>query len=368
VAPGAQQAPEDFQHSTGRRLVDPLWTLLRRVFGIVAALPVVALASAPPFPAHAGVLETMRARGHLVCGVSDGPQGYSARSAEGVWTGINVDFCKALAAAVLGGTDAVKFRPVSPGERFSALQSGEIDVLSRNVGITSSRDTELGIRFPAILVFDGQGFMVRKAQGVASALELSGARICVSTEAGAAQGLADYFGALKMPFELSKLERWQDAAMAYADKSCQVLSADVSVLALARQKFAEPSDHIILPEIAAKQLVGPAVRQGDEDWFSIVRWTVYALIAAEELGITHANVDAMRASGNADVRRFLGIDVDLGPRLGLEADWTRRMIKQVGNYGELFERHLGLKSPLKLERRLNNLASRGGLHYAPAFR
>ena len=171
-----------------------------------------------------------------------------------------------------------------------------------------------------------------------------------------------------MPFEVSKHDTWQDAAMAYTNKSCQVLSAGVSVLAQARQQLAEPGDHIILPEIAKKELVGPAVRQGDEDWFSVVRWTIHALIAAEELGITRANVDAMKASGNTEVRRFLGLDMDLGRRLGLSADWTQRTIKEVGNYGELFERHLGLKSPLKLERRLNNLARQGGLHYAPAFR
>jgi general L-amino acid transport system substrate-binding protein len=349
-------------------LVDAIRTLSRRAFGIVAALALAMLAAAAQAIAQAGVLETVRARGHLICGVGDGPQGYSTLSGEGVWSGISVDFCKAVAAAVLGGKDVVKFRLVSPSQRFSALQSGEIDLLSRNVAMTSSRDTELGIRFPGVLVFDGQGFMVRKSQGVASALELSGARICVTAEPAAAHGIAGYFGALKMPFELSKFDSWQDAAMAYTNKSCQVLSADVSVLAQARQQFADPGDHIILPEIATKQLVGPAVRQGDEDWFSVVRWTIYALIAAEELGITRANVDAMKASGNAEVRRFLGIDMDLGRRLGLSADWTQRMIKQVGNYGELFERHLGLKSPLKLERRLNNLASHGGLHYAPSFR
>lgn len=349
-------------------LVDGMSALLRRIFGVAAVLGLAAMIAGAPANARPGVLETVRARGHLICGVGDGPKGYSTVSAEGVWTGISVDFCRALAAAVLGGKDAVKFRMVSPAERFSALQSGETDVLSRNVAITSSRDTELGIRFPGVLVFDGQGFMVRKAQGVASALELSGARICVTAGTADEQGIADYFGALKMPFELAKFARWQDATMAYANKSCQVLSADVSVLALAQQQFAEPGDHIILPEIATKQLVGPAVRQGDEDWFSVVRWTIYALIAAEELGITRANVDAMKASASPEVRRFLGIDMDLGQRLGLGADWTQRIIREVGNYGELYERHLGLKSPLKLERRLNNLAVKGGLHYAPSFR
>jgi general L-amino acid transport system substrate-binding protein len=340
--------------------------LLRRALRFTVALGLMALIAASPVLAN--VLEAVRAREHLICGVGDGPKGYSTVDAEGAWSGMSVDFCRALAAAVLGNKDAVKFRPVLKSERFSALQEGEIDVLSRNVAMTSSHDTALGIRFPGVLVFDGQGFMVRKSQGVASALELSGARICVMAETADAQGIGDYFGALRMPFELSKFDKWQDAVAAYTNKSCQVLSADVSLLGLARQQSADPGEHMILPEIAARQLVGPAVKQGDEDWFSIVRWTIYALIAAEELGITSANVDTMKGSTSAEVRRFLGIDTDFGRRLGLSADWTQRMIKQVGNYGEIFERHLGLKSPLKLERRLNNLATKGGLHYAPSFR
>jgi general L-amino acid transport system substrate-binding protein len=341
-------------------------SLLRQALRFAAALGLAAVVAASPV--LAGVLETVRARGHLICGVGDGPKGYSTINSEGVWSGISVDFCRALAAAVLGSKDAVKFRLVFTTERFSALQAGEIDVLSRDVAMTSSRDTALGIRFPGVLVFDGQGFMVRKAQAVASALELSGTRICVMADSADVQGIGDYFGALRMPFELSKFDKWQDAATAYANKSCQVLSADVSVLSLARQLFADPNDHIILPEIAARHMVGPAVRQGDDDWFSVVRWTIYALIAAEELGISSANVEAMKASPSAEVRRFLGVDMDFGQRLGLSADWTQRMIKQVGNYGEIFERHLGLKSSLKLERQLNNLATKGGLHYAPSFR
>lgn len=341
--------------------------LARWTLGVAAVLGLVAMASLPA-DARQGVLEAVRARGHLLCGVADGPSGYSAVSAEGVWSGIGVDFCKALAAAVLGSKDAVKFRLLPSAERFAAVQSGEVDVLSRNTAMTSSRDTELGIRFPGVLVFDGQGFMVRKAHGVASALELSGARICITAGTADEQGIADYFGALKMPYDLARFPHWADAAMAYANKSCPVLSADVSLLAQARQQLPEPGDHLILPEIASKQLVGPAVRQGDEDWFSVVRWTIYALVAAEELGITRSNVEAMKTSSSPEVRRFLGVDMDLGQRLGLSADWTLRVIKEVGNYGELYERHLGLKSPLKLERRLNNLSVKGGLHYAPSFR
>jgi len=342
-------------------------TFARRASRLAAAA-VLAAGLLAPSAGRAGVLEDVRTRGYLVCGVSDGPKGYSKLGPDGVWSGISVDFCRALAAAVLGSRDAVKFRVMAPGEALAGLQSGGIDVLSQHVAMTSSRDTAHGIRFPGVLVFDGQGFLVRKAQGVASALELSGARICVMAATADAQGIADYFGALRMPFELSKFETWQDATAAYVNKSCQVLSAGISLLALARQQLADPSEHIILPELAAKQLVGPAVRQGEEDWFSAVRWTIYALIAAEELGVTSANVDSMKATGSPEVRRFLDTDNDLGQRLGFSADWTQRVIRQVGNYGELFERHLGLKSPLKLERRLNNLAVKGGLHYAPSFR
>jgi len=339
---------------------------VRRALHLAVALGLTSLASAAD--GRASVLETVRDRGHLVCGVGDGPKGYSTVNSAGVWSGISVDFCRALAAAVLGDKDAVKFRPVQKGDRFSALQAAEIDVLSRDVAMTSSRDTELGIRFPGVLVFDGQGFMVRKAQGVASALELSGTRICVLSDSADAQGIADYFGALRMPFELSKFDKWQDAVAAYTNKSCQVLSANVSRLSLERQYGADPSEQVILPEIAARHLVGPAVRQGDEVWFGVVRWTLYALIAAEELGINSTNVDAMKSSPSAEVRCFLGVDTDIGQRLGLSADWTQRVVRQVGNYGEIFERHLGQKSPLKLERRLNNLAGNGGLHYAPSFR
>ena len=346
--------------------MDVMRSPVRRALHLAVALSLTLLASASD--GRADELETVRARGHLLCGVGDGPKGYSTVNGSGEWSGISVDFCRALAAAVLGDKDAVKFRPVHKSERFTALQAGEIDVLSRDVAITSSRDTGFGIRFTGVLVFDGQGFMVRKAQGVASALELSGTRICVLSDSADAQGIADYFGALRMPFELSKFDQWQDAVAAYTNKSCQVLSADVSRLSLERQYVADPSEQVILPEIAARQLVGPAVRQGDEVWFGVVRWTLYALIAAEELGINSTNVDAMKSSPSAEVRSFLGVDTDIGRRLGLSADWTQRVVRQVGNYGEIFERHLGQKSPLKLERRFNNLAVNGGLHYAPSFR
>lgn len=341
---------------------------VRRALCFAGAFGFAALACLASASADASVLDAIRARGHMLCGVGEGPKGYSSVNSQGAWSGISVDFCRALAAAVLGSRDAVQFRTLAGAESLAALQSSEVDVLSRNVAITSSLDTTQGIRFPGVLVHDGQGFLVRKGQNVGSALELSGARICVTVETADAQGVTDFFSGLKLPVDLQKFDKWADAKAAYATKGCQVLSANLSALAAARQQLPDAAEHIILPELASKQLVGPAVRQGDDDWFSVVRWTIYALIAAEELGVTSSNVDAMKGSTSPEVRRFLGVDLDFGKRLGLSPDWTQRIIKQVGNYGELFDRHLGLKSSLKLERRLNNLASNGGLHYAPPFR
>jgi general L-amino acid transport system substrate-binding protein len=337
---------------------------LRAAFVVWTAL----LACASPASADRGVLEAVRARGYVVCGVGDGPKGFSAVNAQGVWSGIGVDFCRALAAAVIGTKDAVKFRMISSGDGFAALQAGEIDVLSRNIAMSWSRDTSLGVRFPAVLVHDGQGFMARKSQNITSALELSGARICVTGEGSDEQGLTDYFASLRIAAELVKFAKWSDAVMAYVNKSCMVLSADVSVLALARQDMPDGNDHAILPEMVTRQPIGPAVRQADDEWFNIVRWTVYALVAAEELGIGAANVDAARSSNSSDIRRFLGVEADLGRSLGLSADWTQRVVRQMGNYGEMFERNLGQKSPLRVERRLNNLVSKGGLQMSPPFR
>ena len=343
-------------------------TAVRCAVSVALALTAALLGLVLPARADRGVVETIRTRGHLVCGVGDGPKGYSHASPQGAWSGIGVDFCRALAAAVLGNKDAVVFRPLSTGGGFAALEAEQIDVLSGKVVMTSSLDTALGIRFPGILVYDGQGFMVRKSQNIASVLEFSGARICIAGDAVDHQAIADYFAKQNMPVELARFEKWPDAVMAYADKSCIALSADLSTLALARQELSDGDGHVILPEIASKRPIGPAVRQGDEDWFSIVRWSIYALVAAEELGISAGNVEAAKSQTSTEVRRFLGLDVDLGKRLGLSADWAQRIIRHVGNYGELFERNLGQRSTLKLERRLNNLASKGGLHYAPSFR
>jgi len=341
---------------------------VRRAVGVVLVLAAALAGETSRVHADPDTLMAIRARGYIVCGVGDGPAGYSTTSVQGVWSGISADFCRALAAAVIGSKEAVRFRLLAAAEHISALQAGEIDVLARHTGMVPGQDASLGIRLAGILVYDGQGFMVSRSQNITSALELSGARICVTRESEAGHRISGYFTSLSMPFELVNFEKWQDAVMAYADKVCQVLSADLSDLALARQGLGDAGEHVILPELAFKQPTGPAVRQGDDEWFSVVRWTLYALIAAEQLGITAANVDSAKSATNAEVRRFLGIDMDLGTRLGLSADWTQRIVRQVGNYGELFERHLGRKSPLRLERRLNNLSSNGGLHYAPSFR
>lgn len=319
--------------------------------------------------ADASVLEAIRARGHVTCGVGTGPKGYSSVDAQGNWSGISADFCRALAVTVLGNKSAVKFEPFAGDDALSALRSGSIDVLSRNFGMTSHLDTSQGVRFAGILVYEGQGFMVRRSQNITSALELSGARICAVADFSAPQAIADYFGGLKMPFDPVKLDRWPDAVVAYTGgKGCQVLTGELSALALARQGLADADDHVILPEVAAKRLIGPVVKQGDADWFSTVRWTLYALIAAEELGLTAGNVEAARTAGSPEARRFLGSgDRSLGKLFDLDADWTLRLVRQIGNYGELFERNLGQKSALKLDRRLNNLAGKGGLHYAPPF-
>jgi general L-amino acid transport system substrate-binding protein len=312
-------------------------------------------------------LGTIRARGHVLCGVGDGLAGYSSASAQGVWSGIGADFCRALAVAVLDNKAAVQFRALPEPQQVEALQAGEVDVLARHADIPSGDDAVQGIRMAGVLVYDGQGFLVRRSEHIASALELSGVRVCVTREGSAAHRVTGYFSALRMPLELVRFDRWTDAVTAFDSGGCLVLSAGLPELALARQGLARPGEHDILPELAFKEPVGPAVRDGDDEWLSVVRWTLYALIAAEQLGVTSATVDAAKHSGSAEVRRFLGIDTDLGARIGLSPDWTQRVIRQVGNYGELFERHLGARSPLKLERRLNNLSSKGGLHYAPSF-
>jgi general L-amino acid transport system substrate-binding protein len=351
----------------------PVWERSRRGavpwYGLVALA--LALAVAGPFArtARAATLDDVRARGHVICGVTEGMPGFAAVDADGNWTGFDIDVCAAVAAAVTGSKDAVKYRVVTPANRFQVLADGEVDVLPRAGGRSLSRDTELGVRFTDTLFHDGQGFLIRRGTAVASIFELSGASVCVMTGTTAAQAVQTFFQTRKMRFQLVASEHWSDAVKAYASGACTVLTGDITLLAAERSRFEKPGDHVIMPELVSKEMLGPVVRQGDAQWFSIVRWTLTALIAAEELGISRENADVLRAtSQNVDIRRFLGLEADLGQGMGLAREWSYQVVRQVGNYGDIFERNIGLAAPLALERGLNNLWTRGGLLSAGPLR
>ena len=313
-------------------------------------------------------LDAIRARGHLLCGIGEAQAGFSHVGSGGDRSGLDVEFCTALAAAVFGSKDAVKFWPLSANDRFKALQAGDVDVLSRGATWTLSRDTELGARFAGVLFYDGQGFLTRRGNAVASVLELSGASVCALPGAMGEQAVTAYFTAQRMRYQIVAHDNWDDLVKAYIAGSCTVLTGDISLLAQARSHLKAPGDHIILPELITKEPLGPAVRQDDAQWFAVVRWTLMALIEAEELGLTSANVDAQRASTDPGIRRFLGLEANLGQALGLPRDWAYQVVKNVGNYGEIFERTLGMKSDLKLARGLNNSWTKGGLMYSMPFR
>lgn len=341
-------------------------TLTRFISGVVAvaALSIIA----PAGDAGAATLEDIKARGHLVCGISNQVPGLAVSDNQGVWSGFEVEFCSAVAAAVLGDRKAVKFRPLSNTDRFSALTSGDIDLLARATTWTLSRDTELGIRFTDVLFYDGQGFLVNRNEAITSALELSGASICVLAGQQGEQDIAQFFKPRGMRVETITAENWSALVKSYAAGQCGVLSADVTMLAAERSRLVNPLDHMLLPEIVTKEPFAPAVRRGDEAWFTIVRWVRMALIGAEELGVSSANVDSAGNSGSLETRRLLGLDASLGQSLGLARDWAYQIIKQVGNYGEIYDRTLGQRSVLRLDRGLNNLWSQGGLMYAAPFR
>lgn len=316
----------------------------------------------------ASVLQTIKARGYVNCGVSEAAAGFSEVNPNGKWSGLEVEFCSALAVAVFGSKDAVKFRGLSVADRFKALQDGEVDVLLRQTGWTLSRDSELGARFVGVLFYDGGGFLVPRSHAISSVLELSGASICVLPGSIGERAVSDFFGARKMRFQLVVSERWEHLVSTYAKGGCTVLTGDVSLLARERSRFDKPADHAMLPELISKEPLGPAVKTGDEGWFAIVRWSLSALIAAEEYGITRDNVDAMKSSPQLEVRRLLGLEADLGAPLGLARDWAYQIVKQVGNYGEIFDRTFGANSMLKMDRGLNNIWSEGGLLYSAPLR
>jgi general L-amino acid transport system substrate-binding protein len=320
--------------------------------------------------AKADTLADVQGRGTLSCGVTTGLAGFAAPDDQGKWAGLDVDLCKAIAAAVLGDAEKVKYVPTNAKERFTALQSGEIDVLARNTTWTFSRDTDLGFDFVGTNYYDGQGFMVRKSLNVKSALELSGASVCVQQGTTTELNLGDYFRANNMELgDPAVFEKNEEARQAYDDGRCDAYTTDASGLAAERSVLAKPDDHIILPEIISKEPLGPLVRHGDNRWGDVIRWTLNAMIIAEEFGVTQANVDEQKASSqNPEVRRLLGVEGDMGKMTGLSNDWGYNIIKQVGNYGESFERNVGLKTPLGLARGLNELWSKGGLMYAPPIR
>ena len=333
---------------------------------LIVLFAVTGLAAAGP--ASAQTLNNVKQRGSLICGVSQGIPGFSSPDDKGNWTGIDVDFCRAIAAGVLNDATKVQFRGLSTKDRFTALQSGEVDVLSRNSTWTLSRDASLGLNFTAVIYYDGQGFMVHKGLKVNSAVELNGASICTQTGTTTELNLADYFRANKMKYEVVAFATIDETVQAYDGGRCDAFTTDASQLYAVRLKLSNPGDNIVLPEIVSKEPLAPAVRRGDDQWFELVKWTLFAMLNAEELGVASKNVDEMVKSDKPDVRRLLGVEGNFGEQLGLSNDWVVRIVKLVGNYGEIFDRNVGAGSKLGIARGLNNLWTKGGIQYAPPVR
>ena len=328
---------------------------------VVASFTVAAASSA-------GTLEDVKARGVLRCVVSTGIAGFAYPDANGVWKGFDIDFCRATAAAVLGDASKIKAVTSTGKTRFTLLNSGEGDVLWRNTTVTFSRDVGVKLRFHGINYYDGQGFMVSKELGVSSAKELDGASVCIQTGTTTELNLADYFHASGMKYEAVTIETNDEARQNYTAGRCDVYTTDASGLASTRSTFTDPENHIILPEIISKEPLGPATRHGDDQWSDIITWVLNATVTAEEKGVTSANIDSMKKSKDPEILRLLGVEGSQGKELGLSTDWAYNIIKSVGNYGEIFERNIGVKTPIGLERGLNALWINGGLQYSPPFR
>ena len=319
-------------------------------------------------PAQAQTIDEIKSRGELRCGVSTGLPGFSVANDAGEWAGLDVEYCRAVAAAILGDSTKVSFTPLTAKERFTALQSREIDILSRNTTWTLSRDTTLGLNFAGVTYYDGQGFMVNKELGVSSAKDLNGASVCIQAGTTTELNLADYFRANGMEFEPVVFDTSANTATAFESGRCDVLTSDQSQLYALRARFENPGNFVVLPEVISKEPLGPVVRHGDDAFFDVAKWVVNALLTAEELGITAANVDEKMSSEDPNVKRLLGTDGDMGTALGLDNAWAANAIKQVGNYGEIFERTVGVNTPLGIARGQNALWSNGGLQYAPPIR
>ncbi len=331
--------------------------------GITAALSLAGMANAGT------TLDGVKSKGYVQCGVSTGIPGFSSADEKGQFTGIDVDVCRAVAAAIFGDASKVKYSPLTAKERFTALQSGEIDMLSRNTTWTYTRDTSLGLNFTGANYYDGQGFLVTKQLGVKSALELDGASFCIQAGTTTELNLADYFRANKMQYTPITFDTSDQTIKAFEAGRCDALTSDQSQLYALRIKLGDPKSAVVLPEVISKEPLGPAVRQGDDEWFNIVKWSLFAMVNAEELGVTSANVDEMKASStDPNVRRLLGIEGVKGEWMGVPDDWGYSIVKHVGNYGEIFDRNVGKGSALGISRGLNALWSKGGLQYAPPIR
>jgi general L-amino acid transport system substrate-binding protein len=321
-----------------------------------------------PDTVKASTLDTVKKKGFLQCGVNIGLPGFSAPDDQGHWAGLDVDVCRAVAAAVFADADKVKYTPLTAKERFTALQSGEIDLLSRNTTWTLTRDSALGVNFVGVSYYDGQSFMINKDLGITSALELADATVCTGTGTTTELNLADYFRKNQMDYTPVVFDNSDQTVKGFETGRCDVLTSDQSQLYSLRLKLAKPDSVMVLPEIISKEPLGPLVRQGDDEWFNIVKWSLFALINAEEMGISSKNVDDIKSSTDPNIRRLLGIEGHLGNKLGLSDEWAYHIIKQVGNYAEIFDRNVGKDSPLKIERGLNALWNKGGIQYAPPIR
>jgi general L-amino acid transport system substrate-binding protein len=317
-------------------------------------------------PAPAVTLDAVRQKGFVQCGVNTGVAGFSAPDSKGVYTGIDVDLCRAVAAAVFGDSTKVRYTPLTAQQRFTALQSGEVDLLARNTTWTITRDTSLGLNFVGVNYYDGQGFMVHRKLNVKSAKQLNGATVCVQPGTTTELNLADYFRANKMTFKPVVIEKLDEVVNAYFAGRCDVYTTDHSGLISTRASRApKPEDHVILPEIISKEPLGPAVRHGDDRWFDVVKWAMFAMLEAEEMGLSSKNIDQQAESQNPAVQRFVGSTGEIGKMLSLDNKWAYNIVKQVGNYGESFDANL---KPLGFERGLNRLWNQGGLMYAPPIR
>lgn len=318
--------------------------------------------------AQAGTLEDVKKRGVLSCGVSTGLPGFSQKDEKGAWSGIDVDICRGVAAAVLGDASKVQYKPLTAKERFTALVSGEVDILSRNTTWTHTRDTSLGLHFAGTTYYDGAGFMVRKQLGVKSATELNGANACIQAGTSTELAIADYFRENKMSYKAVTFDTSDQTRLGFESGRCDFLVSDQSQLYGIRIGLKSPEDAVVLPEVISKEPLGPVVRQGDDPWFNIVKWVVNAFIEAEYQGVSSANVDSLKTNGKPAQKRLLGVEGKLGENLGLSSDWAYQIIKQVGSYSEIFEANVGQDSPLKISRGINAQWNKGGFLYSPAMR